>query len=347
MSIQTYRGAVIGLGVMGQIADGLGGKHISLYPPCCHADAYDMHAQTELVAGATRDAGRQARFREARNKPVYADYREMLAQELPDIVSIATPATVHAEMVIAAAEVGVKAIWCEKAMAASLQECEEMMAACEKAGTVLAINHQRRWDDRYLVLKRFLDTGEIGQLQAVQIHFGGGRLCRGGSHAFDLARFFAQEDISWGMGWLSDPDAFDPGGTGVFETQSGIRIVIDGAVGMAHGFWIEVIGAGGIVKLVDDGFDVQVWTPDERENWANFGVMSRRHLARNYSVRSPFLNALDDLIQGIEKGMPLQSAGEDGCKAFEMITAVHLSHRDGKQPIEFPISERDYAIPSN
>ena len=93
MGNRMYRGAVIGLGVMGQIADGLGGKHPMWYPPCCHADASDMHALTELVAGATRDSGRQTRFREARNKPVYADYRDMLTQEQPDIVSIATPAT--------------------------------------------------------------------------------------------------------------------------------------------------------------------------------------------------------------------------------------------------------------
>ena len=347
MGNRMYRGAVIGLGVMGQIADGLGGKHPMWYPPCCHVDAYDMHAQTELVAGATRDSGRQTRFREARNKPVYADYRDMLTQEQPDIVSIATPATVHAEMVIAAAEAGVKAIWCEKAMAVSLHECDQMIEACEKSGVVLAINHQRRWDDRYLVMKRFIDAGEVGQGKAVQIHFGGGRLCRGGSHAFDLARFFLREDIAWGMGWLSDPEVFDPGGTGVFETQSGIRIVIDGAVGMQHGFWVEVIGDGGILKLVDDGFDIQVWTPDERESWENFGVMSRRHFAQNYSVGSPFLNALDDLIQGIEEDSCVQSSGQDGRAAFEMITAIHLSHRDGKQPVEFPISERDYAISSN
>ena len=242
MSDETYRGAVIGLGVMGQIADGLGGKHPVLYPPCCHADAYEMHEKTELVAGATREEGRQARFREERNKNVYGDYREMLVKECPDIVSIATPATVHAKMVIAAAEAGAKAIWCEKAMAVSLDECDQMVEVCTKSGSVLCINHQRRWDDRYLALRRLLDAGEIGEIQAIQIHFGGGRLCRGGSHAFDLACFFAQEEIAWGLGWLSDPDAFDPGGTGVFETQSGIRITIDGAAGMAHGFWVEIIG---------------------------------------------------------------------------------------------------------
>ena len=200
MNDTVYRGAVIGLGVMGQIADGLGGKHPVWYPPCCHADAYEMHPRTELVTGATRDPGRQDRFREARKKPVYSHYQEMLEKEQPDIVSIATPATMHAEMVMAAAEAGAKAIWCEKAMAVSLDECDEMIAACERSGTILCINHQRRWDDRYHGIRRLVDAGEIGKLQAVQIHFGGGRLCRGGSHAFDLAFFFYTRNHLLGPG---------------------------------------------------------------------------------------------------------------------------------------------------
>ena len=179
MSEKMYRGAVIGLGIMGEVADGLGGRSPEWYPPCSHADAYEMHPRVDLVAGATRDPDRQARFREKRGKAVYGDYRQLLEKERPDLVSIATPAMVHVEMVIAAAKAGVKAIWCEKAMAVSLDECDQMIAACEKSGTVLCINHQRRWDDRYQALRRLLQTGEIGKLQAIQISFGRGRLCRG------------------------------------------------------------------------------------------------------------------------------------------------------------------------
>ena len=144
MSEKTYRAGVIGLGVMGSIADGLGGRHPALFRPCCHAEAYRFHPGTELVAGSTRDPGRQALFRETHGElPVYGDYREMLAQEGLDIVSIATPAVCHSEMALAALEAGVKGIYCEKAMSASLAECDAMIAACEKSGAVLAINHQR------------------------------------------------------------------------------------------------------------------------------------------------------------------------------------------------------------
>lgn len=184
--VLMYKAAVIGLGVMGNIADGLGGRHPEMYQPCCHADVYEFHPRTELVAGSTRAPERQALFREKRaGKSVYSDYREMLKEEEPDIVSIATPATSHAEITIEVAKFGVKGIYCEKAMAVSLAECDRMIEICEQTGTVLMINHQRRWDNRYIELRRFVESGNIGNLQLIQISIGGSRLCRSGSHMFD------------------------------------------------------------------------------------------------------------------------------------------------------------------
>ena len=59
----------------------------------------------------------------------YTDYREMLEKEQPDIVSVATQPEHRAEIVIYAAEHGVKAIYAEKAMAASMDEAAAMVAA--------------------------------------------------------------------------------------------------------------------------------------------------------------------------------------------------------------------------
>ncbi|MBB28948.1 MAG: hypothetical protein CME25_08620 [Gemmatimonadetes bacterium] len=59
----AYRAAVIGLGMMGSIADGFGGKDTAGFSPFSHADVYECHPETELVAGATRDCDRQRLFR--------------------------------------------------------------------------------------------------------------------------------------------------------------------------------------------------------------------------------------------------------------------------------------------
>ena len=340
-----YKAAVIGLGVMGNIADGLGGRHPEMYQPCCHADVYDFHSRTELVAGSTRAPERQALFREKRvGKPVYSDYREMLEEEKPDIVSIATPATSHAEITIEVAKFGVKGIYCEKAMATSLAECDRMIEICEQTNTVLMINHQRRWDNRYIELKRFIDAGNIGSLQSIQISLGGSRLCRSGTHMFDLALMFVDGKVKSGLGWLSDPDNSDSGGVGLFETQDGIRIFIDISAGMNHGFQIDLIGQDGIIRILDGGFQFECWFIDQS---SEFRLMAKKHLPINYSIRSCWLNAIDDLLNCIETGERPYSSGYEGRAAFEMITTIHHSHYSGRSPVFLPISDRSFRIESN
>ena len=339
-----YKAAVIGLGVMGNIADGLGGRHPEMYQPCCHADVYEFHSRTELVAGSTRAPERQALFREKRvGKPVYSDYREMLAEEKPDIVSIATPATSHAEITIEVAKFGVKGIYCEKAMATSLAECDRMIEICEQTDTVLMINHQRRWDNRYIELRRLVELGDIGNLQLIQISIGGSRLCRSGTHMFDLALMFANDEVISGYGWLSDPDNFDSGGVGLFETQDGIRIFIDISAGMNHGFQIDLIGQDGIIRILDGGFQFECWFIDQS---SEFRLMAKKHLPINYPIQNCWLNAIDDLIDCIETGKNPRSSGTDGRSAFEMITTIHQSDQNGRNPIDFPLVNRSLVIES-
>ncbi len=96
---------------------------------------------------------------------LYTDYREMLAKEQLDLVCVA-PRYVdcHAEMVIAAAEAGVKGIFCEKPLARTLAEADAMLATCAKSRTRLAVAHRRanpyEWHGKKLV-----DEGHIGKVQ--------------------------------------------------------------------------------------------------------------------------------------------------------------------------------------
>ena len=340
-----YSAAVIGLGIMGNVADGLGGRHPYLYKPCCHADAYEYHNRTKLIAGSSRSEKNRSLFQEKRgNIPVYEDYREMLEREKTEIVSIATPATSHAEITIEAVKSGVKGIYCEKAMASSLLECEQMIEACEQAGTVLMVNHQRRWDDRYIQLTKFINSGKIGDLQLVQISLGGSRLCRSGTHMFDLALMFVNHKVESGFGWLSNPHEFDPGGVGVFETTNGIRIFVDVSAGMSHGFQVDLVGQKGIVKILDSEFQFEYFDIDQS---SEFQLMSRKHLPCNYTVRNSFLNAIDDLLNCLETGKKPNSSGKDGKLAFEMITAIHQSHHSGRQIVDFPLENKSYRIESN
>jgi predicted dehydrogenase len=113
---------------------------------------------------------------------------------------------------------------------------------------------------------------------------------------------------------------------------------------MAHGFQADLVGEKGVVQIVDGGFEFELWTKDES---SEFGHLARRHLPMNYPVGNPMLNAIDDLIKEVEQGVPSHSSGTAGRQAFELITAIHLSHREGRRFIKFPLEERTLIIPSN
>ncbi|MBN1400933.1 MAG: Gfo/Idh/MocA family oxidoreductase, partial [Anaerolineae bacterium] len=131
-----------------------------------HALGYEASPDAEIVALADIVLPNARAFQtEHGGERLYTDYHEMLAQERLDIVSIATWPHLHAEMVIACAEAGIKAIHCEKPMAPTYGEARRMVAVCVERGVQLTFNHQRRFGPPFRRAKELLQSGAIGQLQ--------------------------------------------------------------------------------------------------------------------------------------------------------------------------------------
>lgn len=174
---QTYRVGVIGTGGIART----------------HARGYQS-LELKLVAGADiNQASVDAFANEFGLSGKYTDFREMLAKEDLDIVSVCTWPGAHSEGTIAAAEAGVKAVLCEKPMAVSLGQADAMLEACEKSGTKLAIGHHHRFNARNTEARRLIAAGAIGQPTLLHSRSGGG-LTNNGTHAIDRMRY-----------WLNDP----------------------------------------------------------------------------------------------------------------------------------------------
>ena len=124
----NYRAAVVGCGRMGSTIDDehVGKPH---YPwPWAHAPGIIEARNVELVAGVDVDPKRLAYFGERWGvKALYADLREMVAKEQPDIVCVTTGPAERAEVVEALAESGVKAIYATKPMSRTLAEADAMI----------------------------------------------------------------------------------------------------------------------------------------------------------------------------------------------------------------------------
>jgi len=109
-----------------------------------HAPAYDALQDLVVVQALADplDANRAQVVRRLAVPPEheYADYRDMLAREELDIVVIATPHHLHAEHAVDALEAGVTVI-CEKPLASSLEEGEQILAAAAKAEVPVSVIH--------------------------------------------------------------------------------------------------------------------------------------------------------------------------------------------------------------
>jgi len=94
---------------------------------------------------------------------VYTDWRQMIEQEQPDIVSVCLPNVLHREVTIAALEAGAHVL-CEKPLATSVAEAHEMFDAARKAGRVLMAAQHFRFEPAAQAIKRVVDSGALGQI---------------------------------------------------------------------------------------------------------------------------------------------------------------------------------------
>jgi predicted dehydrogenase len=185
---ERYRIAILGLG-------GISRAHLRGYRAAESAERVD------LVAGADVSPEARERFtQEVGVERTYADFRELIERERPDVVSVCTWPPLHPEMVETACAAGVKGILCEKPMAVDLAGCDRMLAAAERAGTVLVIGHQRRLQPKFARARALIEEGAIGEPELF-CGIAGGDLLTDGTHTVDALRFFAGDaPVEWVMG---------------------------------------------------------------------------------------------------------------------------------------------------
>jgi len=150
-----------------------------------------MHAieQYEMVAVCDLDERLIEKAMESvPNLKGFTDFDRMLAEMDLDVLAIATPNKIHADMTIKAAKAGVKGIACEKPISMNLEEAFEMKAVCDMHGAKLIVTHQRRMSAPYVTMKRLLDEGAIGQVYMVRGNCAGDALSDG-THTIDSVNF--------------------------------------------------------------------------------------------------------------------------------------------------------------
>ena len=93
--------------------------------------------------------------------------RQALQNKEIDAVIVVTPTGTHKEIVLAAASAG-KHVFCEKPMAISAEECDEMIAACKQHHVKLQVGFMRRYDESFQKAKEVITSGKIGEVTMIK-----------------------------------------------------------------------------------------------------------------------------------------------------------------------------------
>ncbi len=281
---------------------------------------------------------------------VYTDYREAIKNPEIDAVVVVTPTGLHREIVIAAAEAG-KHVFCEKPMADSEEECEEMIEACRKNHVKLQLGFMRRFDKSFRRGKELLDAGAAGAPTFIRSNTYGpsepkewmydvrrsyGPIGEVNSHDFDTIRWYAGSEVkkirAVGHNFRSPekaaeyPEYYDTCGV-LMEFENGVIGMISGAQYVQYGYdsRTEILGTDGIIKVgtqhansVEVVAKDQVCTTDSIVSW-------RTLFTDAYTAEA---NAFADCI--VNDTEP-EVTGHDGKMALRMVHAGLQSILEGRE----------------
>src|SRR5258706_7731394 len=176
-------------------------------------------ARNELTAVASRDVDRAQAYANERNIPrVFGSYEAMLADPDVDVIYNPLPNSMHTEWTIKAAQAG-KHVLCEKPLANTVEEVDEITEAAKKAGVVVMEAFMYRHHPQTLKVKELVDEGAIGKLQLIRGSFtfkmppdrendvrlnaslGGGSIWDVGCYPISYARLIAGAEPIEVFGW--------------------------------------------------------------------------------------------------------------------------------------------------
>jgi myo-inositol 2-dehydrogenase / D-chiro-inositol 1-dehydrogenase len=141
-----------------------------------HAESFRlMPDEAEVVAVASPTPGNAEQFAKRHRLPRwFTDYRQMLAEPDIEMITIAAPNALHAQMTVDAARAG-KHVVCEKPLCMTLEEADWMVETCQKQGVLLLYAEELFFTPKYVKAKQMADEGAFGSVYLVkqaEKHFG-------------------------------------------------------------------------------------------------------------------------------------------------------------------------------
>lgn len=328
---KKYKAAVIGCGKIGLLTE----QDQKRIKPATHAGAFTSHSRTDLVAVCDID---EEKLKISRSlfpgTLTYNSCEKMFEETKLDIVSIATHTDSHRFLVELAASRGVKAIVCEKPIAPSVEDARAMINVCERSGSMLFINHLRRFDPLLRRTAQEMREGKIGEILQASCYYTNG-LMNSGTHLIDMLRMFLGECRN--VRAIKNQNTSYPAGDlaldGMIEFENGIRASIQSLEIKNYAiFDVYLYGSKGMLHITRFGFEVKRFPVRDSVDFEGYKEIDGSQPSKEGDSRSFMAPMAEHVVACLDgKEIPL-SRGEDGLKALEALIALKQSAElDGKK----------------
>jgi len=331
--------AIVGLGGYGL------GRIIPQFKECRHSRL------VALVSGDAAKAKKVAAEYGVPDKGIYNYQNFDSIRDNPeiDIVYVCLPVFMHAEYTIRAAQAG-KHVMCEKPMAVSVRECEQMIAACRKAGKKLSMGYRSRYEPHNVEAIRLARAGAIGRLRYFRSEHGftvgdgntwrmkkaqsgGGSLMDIGIYALQAARYMTGEEPV-AVFAKETTDRSDPR---FREVEDMIDFQLEfpsGAIGSCMSMYSA--NRNHFVLMGDKGrIELEPATAYSGQKMWVGGERSDKTLVT--PPPGPYANQwvgqLDDMSQCVLRGVDTIVPGEEGLRDIRIIEAVYRSAREQERVV--------------
>ncbi|GAB4557738.1 MAG: Gfo/Idh/MocA family oxidoreductase [Anaerolineae bacterium] len=296
----------------------------------------------------------------------YSSTEELLKRDDVEVVDVCTISGLHADVAIPALEAG-KHVIVEKPLEITVERCNEIIAAAEKAGRKLATVYQYRFEAPYRKMRAAVQEGKLGRVVLADMHMkayrsqayfdaggwrgtwkydGGGALMNQGIHFVD--------QLQWIMGGVAAVKAYSDHLVHRIETEdtavaavrfrNGAFGVIEATTAAFPGLWnrLEFTGDRGSIVLENGQFRVMYWAEGEEE--LEVGHYGRRldlsaEPSRDIDI-GPWPEGvpghvlqLRDMVEAVREDRPPFVDGYAGREAVAIIRAIYESAQTGEEVV--------------
>lgn len=317
--------------------------------------AHNIHVRTvaELTAVIDGDQSRATALAEQIDAKAYASLDSAIAAADLDAVVVATPTHTHRDIAVEAFERGLH-VFCEKPMALSAEECDDMIDAAGSAARVLQIGFVRRFQPEFVEAKARIEAGEIGDVMMVKsltrgpglppawandLALSNGMLAEVNSHCFDSVRWVAASEIvrvytevanRKGAALGVEASGFYDNAVVSLRFANSAIGSIDGVCPAQYGYdaRMELVGTEGLLSIGETQ-GMPLLMAVDRARGANRPV----HKTWPERFSWGYINEITAFIAAAAGADMLGPSGGDGKRVVEAVVAANRSWQE-QRPIE-------------